>query len=120
MKMDILKEAKEFFNKVKCNHVASTDLNRWNKNVQFLVTDGVPFYVEVENGNIKIVEGKVKSPDMEIESDSKTYEEIFNGDLTVTDAAFENRLFFFRDPSRKVATWALRLLRYGRHKEFWE
>ena len=90
--MALFEKAKEKFNEIFEKAKASLpELSSWNKVYQFVVEDtGEEFYVEISNGQIKVVQGKHPKPIATIVATSDVLEKIINGQLDAM-AAFMKR-----------------------------
>ncbi len=63
------------------------EIKSWNKVYQFEVKDeGLKFYIEISNGQIKVVEGEHPSPIATLTTDKDTLNKILSGELDAMKA----------------------------------
>jgi len=65
---------------------ALPEIKTWNKVYQFKVEDNGEFYMEISNGEVKVVEGTHPSPIATIIGSSETLKQILSGELDAMKA----------------------------------
>lgn len=63
-----------------------------NKTFQFNVTDGNPFYVRAEEGEVKIVEGNLQQVSATIIASEQVLSDLFSGKLNGVQAFMQGKL----------------------------
>lgn len=64
----------------------------FNKTFQFNVSDGDPFYVEINNNGINVSQGKKESPSATITASDQTLTDVFTGQLDGVKAFMQGKL----------------------------
>lgn len=64
----------------------------FNKTFQFNVSDGNPFYVEINSSGIKVSEGKKDSPSATITATDQILNDVFTGQLDGVKAFMQGKL----------------------------
>ena len=118
---DIVVLARKFFRKEVVRTVEGEQrLKRRNEKIQFIVTDGSSFSVTVEDGKCTVRRGQLKTARIHLQADGNTYQEIFEGKLTLTDAWSTKKLKFEgMERGREAFIWFLPLIRIGQGKYSW-
>ncbi|MEB3780635.1 MAG: SCP2 sterol-binding domain-containing protein [Desulfurococcales archaeon] len=80
--LDIFKEAKE----------KMPEISSWSKVYQFVVEGDGEFYIEISNGEAKIVEGKHPSPIATLTASKEVFEKILSGELDAMKAFMTRQL----------------------------
>lgn len=63
-----------------------------NKSFQFNVSDGSPFYIQIVDGNVNLVEGTFQSPSATISATDQVMTDIFSGKLDGVQAFMQGKL----------------------------
>jgi len=132
MQNDIFEKANTFFNGIKDSPEGVTELNRYNRKIEFEIIDGDSFSVDVKNGQASLSKGISDTPEPTVIRfilDQELLMRIFKGKIRVTDAyAFwmegepqRGHLYLVETPDRSVGgddlgplgRWAARLIRIG-------
>ncbi len=85
--MSLVDEVKPIFEKIFSAAVEKApEIKSWNKVYQFIVEGVGEFYVEISNGELKVVEGKHPSPIATLSADKETLDKILSGELDAMKA----------------------------------
>ena len=107
----------EFFKtKVVQKKEALEELEKQDRAVQFRVSDGKPFVMEVREGQIRFEKGEIRTPDIEVEADSQTFVSIFSGEMKASTAFLEGKLFALKgwvDKTKPYFPWLTKIIRIG-------
>ena len=72
---------------------AMPEIKSWNKVYQFVVEDaGAKFYVEIKDGELKVVEGEHPSPIATLTAKAEVLQKILNGELDAMRAFMSRQL----------------------------
>ncbi|MCE4604868.1 MAG: SCP2 sterol-binding domain-containing protein [Aeropyrum sp.] len=83
------KRFEEIFEKAK---QSMPEIQSWNKVYQIVLEDGGEFYIEISNGELKLVDGKHPSPIATLTTTSETLSEILEGKLDAMRAFMSKKL----------------------------
>ncbi len=107
----VLKLLTSFFNRLNKNERAKEELKRFNKTIQFHVTDGEDVLAKVENAVASVAPGKAENPDLELWADTATYASLLNGDLSPGNAWWNRKLKLgWVDRSKPFYPWFTRMI----------
>jgi len=119
----ILDTARKFFNSLDNREKASKWLKAYDMRMEFDVTDGEPFHVDIRNGRVASVEaGKLKDfsirDDISIFGEEKYLVLVFEGRLTPATAMFYGKLTPRGERAKhNQAVIAFRLMRIAQEPE---
>lgn len=113
MKIGLFGDAEDFFLKRLIKKEEALGLLRTKDNtIIFQVSDGEPFTLIVNNGEISLRRGEVENSDLQLEADTNTYLRLFNGEISPAKAWVERKLFFRGIPWLGFP-WITRLIKIG-------
>ena len=132
MEINLFEMADGFVNGIKESPEGVTELKRYNRKIEFEVTDGDSFSVDVRDGKAYVSKGVSDTPNSSVIrfiADQDLWMRIFRGKIRITDAyAFwtegeraKGHLYVVEAPDRSVGgddlgplgRWAARLIRIG-------
>ena len=132
MQNNIFEKANRFFNGIKESPEGVTELNRYDRKIEFEIFDGDSFSVVVKKGEVSLSKGVSDKPQptvIRFISDQDLLIRIFNGRIRVTDAYTfwtegepqKGHLYLVEAPDKSVGgddlgplgRWAARLIRIG-------
>ncbi len=68
------------------------EISNWNKVYQFVTDEGDEFYLEISNGELKIVEGKHQSPIATLKMPRQVLEQVLKGELDAMKAFMTGKM----------------------------
>jgi putative sterol carrier protein len=77
-------------------------MKRWNRKIQFDLTDVTPFYVSVQEGLASVVKGRAEKSDLTIKGSRNGFRKIIKGELKFEEA-FLRKQFETIGPIRDAA-----------------
>ena len=86
-----------FFDRIYKNEKAQTELKRYDKTVQFHVSDGREVYATIKDGNVSVAYGQLKTPDLEMRASTETYQKILGGKVSPGKAWWDKTLWLGSD-----------------------
>jgi hypothetical protein len=112
---DLFEIVKGFFKDLENSEMTKKHLKRFDRRIQFLVTDGDPLLLTVEDGITGLERKKIPNPDLLLEADSEIYSNIFKkGGVSITRLTFAEKLWMrWADTSSSDYPWLGMLIRMG-------
>ena len=101
------------------------DLIRWHQIISFIVDDKPIFYLDVQQGSIKVYKGEAPEQDPEkafydvsrVYTDSETLDKIFEGKKDSSEAQWEDETIMLLPTGNYAQTTLLHQLFMGRREE---
>lgn len=78
--------------KAKETPAVTNELSSWTKTFQFNVSDGSPYYVSIEKGQVSLNEGSAQSPSATVSATDEVLIELFSGKLNPVQAFMSGQL----------------------------
>lgn len=102
-----------FFKRLDEIKKAKEELGRFNKTIQFHVTDGEDVLVKVENAVVAVAPGKAENPDLELWADTATYASLLQGEVSPGNAWWNRKLkLAWVDRSKPFYPWFTRIIHW--------
>jgi putative sterol carrier protein len=109
----LLKLLTSFFDRLNKNEKAQGELKRFNKTIQFYVSDGEDVLVKVENAAASVAPGRAENPDLELWADTATYASLLKGEVSPGNVWWNRKLKLgWVDRSKPFYPWFTRMIHW--------
>ncbi len=109
---------KSFLDRLNKNGKAKAELQRFDKTIQFHVTDGEDLLVKVKNGAASVAPGGAKDPDLELWANTAMYVSLLRGEVSPGHAWWERKLKLgWVDRSKPFYPWFTRMIHRFSHEQ---